>query len=86
LKAGHTIFNSEILENFLYRDSAAAFLKSTTHFLLLTYDKQTLLLYGGKLLTSRAVLYNYVRLMQSQKQRAENLAKLITTEYDLKNE
>jgi hypothetical protein len=83
---GQTLFNAELLETFLYRDSAAAFLQSTGSFSLLTYDKHTLLIFGGKLLASRGVLYNYVRQMRTQKEKAERLISLITKEYHLKDE
>jgi hypothetical protein len=83
VECSEKIFDPRILESFLTRDSAEAFLHSDKHFQLLTYDVQTLLIFGSAVFRSRGVLYNYVRLLKGQKQRAKSIAALITKEYEL---
>ncbi|MDQ6756180.1 MAG: hypothetical protein M3004_04510 [Bacteroidota bacterium] len=86
-ETGDKIFNSELMERFLSRDSANAVLQSTQQFQLLSQDKQTLLLYGSKLFLARAVLFNFINQMEAQKAKAKSLSELIRKEYHLeKNE
>jgi hypothetical protein len=79
---GETIFNSELLENYVTRGRESSFMFSTQKFELITYDKKTLLLYGNKLSVAALVYLGYINRLKLLKIRASALLALIKKEYN----
>lgn len=83
---GETIFDPELLENYVATRNEDLFIQSTQKFELMTSDKKTLQLYAGKLSVAAEVYRGYINRLKQLKISAANLLALVKKEYHLENE
>jgi len=78
---GETIFNTELFENTIRRDTESSLMLSTQKFELMTSEKKTLLLYANKLYVAAGVYAGYINRLKLLRLRAASLMALIKKEY-----
>ena len=83
---GATIFNSELLEDYVATGNENSFMVSMQKFELMTIEKKTFLLYGNKLFVAADVYSVYINRLKQLKTKAVNLLALINKEYHLSTE